>query len=95
LTRRPRFLTTGDYDMTLAAASGGWFRDRGAEDLKAPLVAEVHRRTRGPGVSNHVPDDLAAFARRKTEAMVHRLFPRAGWSIVLSVLARSVVFLSR
>lgn len=89
-----RYLSTGDHDMTLAAWPGGWFKNRGAEDLKAALVAEVQRRTPGVDVSHQVPDDLAAFTRRRIEAMVHGLFPRAEWPTVRSVLERSVVFLT-
>lgn len=47
-----RYLTTGDYDMTFAAWPGGWFKNRGTEDLKAALVAEVQRRTQGLRVPN-------------------------------------------
>ena len=90
-----RYLGTGDHDMTFAAWPGGWFKNRGAEDLKAALVAEVQRRTQGLGVPNRVPDiDLAAFTRRRIEGMVHGLFPKAEWAIVLPVLERSVVFLT-
>ena len=86
-----RYLSTGDHDMTFAAWPGGWFKNRGAEDLKAALVAEVQRRTQGMGVPNRVPDiDLAAFTRRRIEGMVHGLFPEAEWAIVLPVLERSV-----
>ena len=90
-----RYLITGDHDMTFAAWPGGWFKNRGAEDLKGALVAEVHRRTQGLGLPNRVPDiDLAAFTRRRIEGMVHGLFPKSEWPTVLPVLERSVVFLT-
>lgn len=90
-----RYLSTGDHDMTFAAWPGGWFKNRGAEDLKAALVAEVQRRTQGLRVPNRVQDiDLAAFTRRRIEGMIHGLFPKAERAIVLAVLERSVVFIT-
>ncbi len=90
-----QYLRTGDYDITFAAWPGNRFEKRGAEDLKAALVAEVQRRAGAVEALPALPHpNLVAYTRRKVGPMVRGLFTRSEQDSVLRVLERSVVFLT-
>jgi hypothetical protein len=92
-----RFLMPGDSDLGSAAWPGNVFeRARyAADDLRVALVAEVYRRSDGRAArSTELPSDLVMFTRRKVEPMVRGLFARSEQEAVLSVVERSVVFLT-
>ncbi len=94
------FLRTGQYDIlfpgwpgqnTLEAAR------RGSHALCEALIAETQRRQRE--VPAHDPiaipgGDLTAFTRTKLTPMVRGLFPRSEFEQVLSLMERTVVFLT-
>ena len=92
------YLKTGEHDPMFFAWPGNGVLDKsriGTANLRDALIAEVLRRTENqPGLA--IPDgmDLHQFSRRKFCAMVKGLFPRSEQEIVLSMLERSVVFLT-
>lgn len=92
-----RYLATGDYDHDHPQWTGQTVMDRstlGHDEHIEALIAEVSRRAAG---RNHarVPEiDLSSWTRRKLAPMVHGLFPQAEHEPVLSMLERSVVFLT-
>ena len=93
-----RFLRTGDSDPS----HGAWTGDNLMEcarlarrDLESALIAEVRRRAeswRPPAALRDL--DVVAFTRNKIEPMVRGLFSRVEQDAVLSLLERSVVFLT-
>ncbi|MCP3169947.1 hypothetical protein [Myxococcus qinghaiensis] len=92
-----RFLRTGDYD----AHNGAWPGDilererRAHDELRQALVAEVQRRAEGLSLSEQLQDlDVVSLTRRKVEPMVRGLFPASEQGAVLSLLEKSVVFLT-
>ncbi len=93
-----RYLRTGETDPHRVAWSGATFIDcerKAHEDLIGALVAEVGRRSRDQTTAPALRDmDLVAFTRGKIEPMVRGLFPRAEQDAVLSLVERSVVFLT-
>ncbi len=93
-----RYLRTGESDPYRAAWSGATFIDcerKAYDDLLGALVAEVQRRSRGQRTAKVLRDlDPVALTRRKTEPLVKGLFPRAEQDAVLSLVERSVVFLT-
>lgn len=93
-----RYLRTGDTDPYHRAWSGGSYFEyarRAHDDLREGLVREVHRLAAGR-VHPPVPEeDTVALTRRKVEPMVRGLFPTVEQDVVLAVLERSVVFLTR
>lgn len=89
------FLETGVHDEFRYGASCEGL-NRAHDELLDGLIAEVLRRARGRR-SPRVPKgfDPIRFARTKVEPMVRGLFPRKEQDIVLSMLERSVVFVTR
>ena len=92
------YLETGEHDMLFPAWSGVNTVDRlnrGHRELLAALVDEVKRRAGRPVVPRCLRGlDLVGFGRKKAEPMVRGLFPKAEQDTVLSLLERSVVFLT-
>ena len=92
------YMETGEHDMLFPAWTGGNTLDRvnrGHTAMLDALVAEVKRR----GGQVNVPDDmqgldLGLFGRQKAKPMVGGLFPKAEQDIVLSLVERSVVFVT-
>jgi len=66
------------------------------DELRGALLAEVRRRERGHR-ARRLPRSSASasFARQKLEPMVKGLFPAKEREIVLGVLERSIIFLTR
>jgi hypothetical protein len=93
------YLKTGEHDPMFFAWPGNGVLDKsriGTANLRDALIAEVLRRTENQqGLA--IPDgmDLHQFSRQKFCAMVKGLFPRSEQEIVLSMLERSVVFLTQ
>lgn len=93
-----RYLATGDSDMLGQLEPADNILE-GLENydnaLREALVEEVRRRShrcRHPPV----PDGMdSTFARRKLAPMVRGLFPRKEHKIVLGVVERSLIFLTR
>jgi hypothetical protein len=93
-----RYVWTGDCDQIGAAWPGDlWTRiGQSRADLRAALVAEVHHRSDGTSAPALPKEfDPVLFARAKVAPMVRGLFPRREQDIVLAVLDRSVVFLTK
>ena len=92
------YLETGDHDMLHTAWSGKNTMDRlnrGHNGLLEALVAEVRRRVGTPEVPARARGlDLLELTRQKVEPMVRGLFPRAEQDAVLTLVARSVVFVT-
>ena len=91
-----RYLREGAYEHDHPAWPGNiWDRaKKGHDDLLDALAQEVRRRAAG---RQHppVPDlDLVSWTRRKLAPMVEGLFPQIEREAVLSLLEKSVVFLS-
>jgi hypothetical protein len=92
------YLKSGDYDPKFNAWPGNGFcaRMHNAEKaLRDALASEVLARTQHRPVIA-LPDDLdiVQFAHQKFSGMVRGLFPKTEQEIVLSLLERSVVFLT-
>ncbi|MDA8254314.1 MAG: hypothetical protein M0Z99_01535 [Betaproteobacteria bacterium] len=92
------YLKNGCHDPQFEAWPGSGFFDRtqnGSETLRDALIAEVLARTQRPPVITPPDDlDLRQFAHQKFGGMVKGLFPKSEQAIVLSMLERSVVFLT-
>lgn len=92
------YLKGGRHDPMFEAWPGSGFFDRsqhGSGTLREALIAEVLTRTQGGPVTTPPDDlDLRQFAHQKFSGMVKGLFPKAEQAIVLSMLERSVVFLT-
>jgi hypothetical protein len=91
-----RFLKTGEYDLYARNWPGGPMlggRQARIEMAKA-LVAEVNQRTKGLTLPAIPSFDLEPFVRTKVEPMVKGLFPKDEQEPVLSMLQRSVIFLT-
>ena len=92
-----RYLRSGEceHDHPEWPGQNIWERaKRGHDELLQALAAEVNRRSAG---REHpvVPDlDLTSWTRRKLTPMVQGLFPQAEREAVLSLLEKSVVFLT-
>jgi len=91
------FLRTGDHDAHFQAWPGD--RDererRANQELRQALVVEVQRRTATRPFDERLRGlDIVAFTRRKVEPMVRGLFPASDQGAVLSLLEKSVVFLT-
>ena len=93
-----RYLRTGDSDPYCAAWSGANFIESARlahGDLENALIAEVRRRSGSWRPPEAIRDlDVVAFTRSKVERMVRELFPRAEQDAVLTLVERSVVFLT-
>ena len=93
-----RYLRTGDTDPHHSAWPAHSFVERALEargDLRGALVAEVMHRSEGAAVPDlPTPEETVRLTRRKTEPMVRGLFPRAEQDAVLTLVERSVVFLT-
>jgi hypothetical protein len=93
-----RYLRTGDSDPNHAAWSGANFIESARlahGDLENALIAEVRRRSgsrRPPEVIHGLY--VVAFTRSKVERMVRGHFPRAEQDAVLTLIERSVVYLT-
>jgi hypothetical protein len=92
------YLKFGRHDPKFEAWPGSGFFDRshnGSETLREALIAEVLTRTQSGPVTTFPDDlDLRQFARQKFSGMVKGLFPKTEQAIVLTMLERSVVFLT-
>ena len=92
------YLKSGDHDPKFEAWPGSGFFDRsqnGTQTLREALVAEVLARTQRCPVTTPPDDlDLRQFARQKFSGMVKGLFPKIEQAIILSMLERSVIFLT-
>lgn len=92
------YLKFGRHDPMFGAWPGSGFFDRsqsGSETLREALIAEVLARTqRRPVITPSDDLDLCQFSRQKFSGMVKGLFPKAEQAMVLSMLERSVVFLT-
>ena len=94
-----RFVRTGDYDSFFPNWSGQNLVEkaqRGSAALTEALLSEVRRRESKVTVSEpaEFPEDLVEFTREKIAPMVRGLFPQKEQDLVLSLLERSVVFLT-
>jgi len=93
-----RDLLTGDTDPHHAAWPGQTYLEsaqRSRKDRRDALITEVLRRS-GSALTRPLPSpaQTVELTRRKAEPMVRGLFPRAEQETVLSLVERSVVFLS-
>jgi len=91
------FLRTGEHDAHCRAWPGDRIeRERRAyEELRQALVEEVQRRTATLPADERLRGlDIVALTRRKVEPMVRGLFPALEQGAVLSLLEKSVVFLT-
>jgi len=90
------YLSTGESDLVCHAWHGDLI-ERGKQarkDLRGALLRELEIRTQG---RTHPPlpaADTTPLARTKLEPMVRGLFPRSECDSVLTVLSRSIVFVS-
>jgi hypothetical protein len=92
-----RYLREGTHEHDHPEWPGNiWDRaKKGHDDLLGALVEEVRRRATGRRHALLPADlDLVAWTRRKLTPMVQGLLPRAEQEAVLSLLERSVVFLT-
>jgi hypothetical protein len=93
-----RFLATGQVDPSFRDWPGSTFADRernGSAMLREALIAEVRRRTRDTACPALPPaESLQRELHSKFQPMVAGLFPRTEQAVVLSLLERSVVFLT-
>lgn len=92
------YLKSGGHDPKFEAWPGSGFFDRsqnGSKALREALVAEVLARTQHRPVTA-LPDDLdlLQFTCQKFSGMVKGLFPKLERPIILSMLERSVIFLT-
>jgi len=91
-----RYLRPGDTDPRSAAWPGSVI-DAGRHahaDLRGALVQEVRRLSEGLS-HEPVPDGVGAdFTRSKVEPMVRGRFPRAQQDAVLSILEKSVLYVT-
>jgi hypothetical protein len=92
------YLKSGGHDPKFEAWPGSGFFDRsqnGSKDMREALVAEVLARTQNRPATA-LPDDLnfLQFTHQKFSGMVKGLFPKIEQAIVLSMLERSVIFLT-
>ncbi|MFY9327735.1 MAG: hypothetical protein WAO76_06910 [Georgfuchsia sp.] len=92
------YLKVGRHDPKFEAWPGSGFFDRsqnGSNTLREALVAEVLARTQDRPATAPPDDlDLRQFAHQKFSGMVNGLFPKIEQTIVLSMLERSVIFLT-
>jgi hypothetical protein len=92
-----RYLREGTYEPDHPAWPGNVLdrARRGHDELLAALAAEVRRRAAGRQHAAVPLDlDLISWTRRKLTPMVNGLFPEVEREAVLSLLERSVVFLT-
>ena len=93
-----RYLRTGNHDENYSALPGHSFLQRARvmdRVLRKALVAEVRGRENG----RHLPSgpegvDVSRLARDKATPMVRGLFPAVEREAILSLLERSVIFLT-
>ncbi|MDO8552379.1 MAG: hypothetical protein Q7S01_02480 [bacterium] len=94
-----RYLRTGGHDPSFIKWPGDNFvacSQVGTATLRNALISTVRQRAPQATVPEGlVAKDMVAFTRAKVTPMVQGLFPPAEVDIVLGVLARSVVFLTR
>jgi hypothetical protein len=92
-----RYLREGASDADHRAWPGNFLdrARRGRDELLGALAAEVRRKAVGRQHAAVPKDlDLVSWTRRKLTPMVQGFFPRAEQEPVLSLLERSVVFLT-
>lgn len=92
-----RYIHTGESDLLYRAWPGSGIMERASrahDDLRGALVRAVRKRALGLTRPPMPQLDTIAFTRAKVEPMVRDLFPRAEQEVVLTVLERSVVFLT-
>ena len=92
------YLRTGHADMSGAAWPGNTIGDKAPRaklERTDALVAEVQRRASSCIITHDISHvDTVALTRSKVEPMVRGLFPADEQDLVLSVLERSVVFIT-
>ena len=92
-----RFLHTGQRDMLSAAWPGSGLVEQSQSAntaLRSALISAVRSRTRHATVPEGLEaTNLIDYTRQKVEPMVRGLFPLHERTIVLNMLARSVVYL--
>jgi len=93
-----RYLRSGEHEPDHPEWPGQNFLEkatRGHDDMLGALVQEVRRRADGRSHASVPADlDLVSWTRGKLTPMVRGLFPAAEHEAVLSLLERSVVFLT-
>ena len=93
-----QYLRTGERDPLFSDWPGANLAARGRQgnfQLRDALISSVMSRTAYATAPEELSGvDLALFARKKLEPMVHGFFPRREQQAVLDVLAHSVVFLT-
>ena len=93
-----RYLRSGEFDEWHQAWPGANFIERaqlGGTALREALIATVRQRTAHAVVPKALAAiDVTAFARQQLMPLVRGLFPRGEQDVVLTVLARSIVFLT-
>ena len=92
-----RFLRTGRFDAQCGAWSGNFLHreETATRDIKAALIHEVRRRSVNHKISAApLRPDHVGLTQRKVEPMVRGLFRRIEQEQVLSLLERSVVFVT-
>ena len=92
------YVATGDSDSLGQVESAEGMLEgmkKYSEALRKPLVAEVRKRSRRRHPK--IPDgmDSTSFARRKLATMVRGLFPSKEHEVVLEIVERSIIFLTR
>ncbi len=92
-----RYLRTGEHDPCYTAWSGGIIdrARRGDRELRAALLGKTRRLTNGITLPPTLPNiDLVPFTRNKLQPMVDGLFPARERELMLSLLEKSVVFVT-
>jgi hypothetical protein len=91
-----QYLLTGETDPYRSAWSGGFLEreKRAHNDLRGALIGTVKLRSAGLRPELLPEIDTVALTRAKVKPMVRGLFPRAEQDAVLTMLERSVVFLT-
>ena len=93
-----RYLRSGEFDEWHQAWPGPHFIERaqlGGTALREALIATVRQRTAHAVVPKALAAlNVTAFARQQLMPLVRGLFPRGEQDVVLTVLARSIVFLT-
>jgi hypothetical protein len=92
-----RYLLTGSSDPLYAVWPGNILEraTRAHDDLRGALISAIRRREARRKLAMPARLDAVALTRAKVEPMVRGLFPRAERLVVLAMLEKSVIFLTR